>query len=104
MISGEILGFQCLVPGHMGSGRPKLELADLLVSVVTFQALLPALKDVSLVFHCASPAPASDDRRLFERVNIQGTRTVLQACMDVGVQVRHCEGSRGCNFIFLLFL
>ncbi|TMS17050.1 Sterol-4-alpha-carboxylate 3-dehydrogenase, decarboxylating [Larimichthys crocea] len=50
------------------------------------QALLPALKDVSLVFHCASPAPASDDRRLFERVNIQGTRTVIQACVEVGVQ------------------
>lgn len=53
------------------------------------QALLQSLKDVSLVFHCASPAPASDDRELFERVNIQGTRTVIQACMEAGVQVRH---------------
>ncbi|XP_034037236.1 sterol-4-alpha-carboxylate 3-dehydrogenase, decarboxylating [Thalassophryne amazonica] len=50
------------------------------------QTLLPALKDVSLVFHCASPAPASDDRKLFERVNIQGTQTVIQACMEAGVQ------------------
>lgn len=50
------------------------------------QALLPALKDVSLVFHCASPAPASDDRVLFERVNIQGTQTVLRACIEAGVQ------------------
>lgn len=50
------------------------------------QALLPALRDVSLVFHCASPAPASDDRALFERVNIQGTRTVIQACLEAGVQ------------------
>ncbi|XP_077387499.1 sterol-4-alpha-carboxylate 3-dehydrogenase, decarboxylating isoform X1 [Festucalex cinctus] len=50
------------------------------------QALLPALKGVSLVFHCASPSPASDDRRLFERVNIQGTSTVIQACTEVGVQ------------------
>lgn len=55
-----------------------------------FQVLLPALKDISLVFHCASPAPASDDRGLFERVNIQGTRTVIQACIEAGVQVRHC--------------
>lgn len=46
------------------------------------------MKDVSLVFHCASPAPASDDRRLFERVNIEGTRTVIQACNEAGVQVR----------------
>ncbi|KAK7922904.1 hypothetical protein WMY93_009806 [Mugilogobius chulae] len=50
------------------------------------QALLSALKDVSLVFHCASPAPGSDNRELFERVNIQGTRTVIQACKEAGVQ------------------
>lgn len=53
------------------------------------QALLPALKNASLVFHCASPAPASDDRELFERVNIRGTRTVIQACLEAGVQVSH---------------
>lgn len=50
------------------------------------QALLAALKDVSLVFHCASPSPASDNKDLFERVNIQGTRTVIQACKEAGVQ------------------
>lgn len=50
------------------------------------QALLTALKDVSLVFHCASPSPASDDRALFERVNIQGTQTVILACIEAGVQ------------------
>ncbi|CAL1613443.1 unnamed protein product [Knipowitschia caucasica] len=50
------------------------------------QALLSALKDVSLVFHCASPAPASDNRELFERVNIQGTGTVIQACKESGVK------------------
>ncbi|XP_028815989.1 sterol-4-alpha-carboxylate 3-dehydrogenase, decarboxylating [Denticeps clupeoides] len=50
------------------------------------QALLPALRDVSLVFHCASPAPGADDRALFERVNISGTRTVIQACHEAGVQ------------------
>lgn len=56
---------------------------------VLLQALLQALKNASLVFHCASPAPASDDRELFKRVNIQGTRTVIQACLEAGVQVRH---------------
>lgn len=56
---------------------------------MVFQALLPALRDASLVFHCASPAPASDNRALFERVNIQGTRTVIQACLEAGVQVTH---------------
>lgn len=62
---------------------------------VLLQALLPALKDVSLVFHCASPAPASDDRGLFERVNIQGTRTVIQACMEAGIQVSRWERRAG---------
>ncbi|KAF3838161.1 hypothetical protein F7725_009929 [Dissostichus mawsoni] len=57
------------------------------------QALLPAMKDVSLVFHCASPAPASDDRGLFERVNIQGTRIVIQACIEAGVQA--CDKEKG---------
>lgn len=52
------------------------------------QGLLKALKDVSIVFHCASPAPASDDRALFQRVNIDGTRTVIEACHEAGVQVR----------------
>lgn len=56
---------------------------------VLLQALLQALKNASLVFHCASPAPASDDRELFNRVNIQGTRTVIQACLEAGVQVSH---------------
>ncbi|KAM8910962.1 sterol-4-alpha-carboxylate 3-dehydrogenase, decarboxylating isoform 1-T2 [Spinachia spinachia] len=49
-------------------------------------AVLSAMKDVSLVFHCASPSPASNDRGLFERVNIEGTRTVLEACNQAGVQ------------------
>ena len=60
------------------------------------------MKDVSLVFHCASPAPASDDRGLFERVNIQGTRTVIQACIEAGVQVRH-PGDEKLGFSNLLF-
>ncbi|KAG7484142.1 hypothetical protein MATL_G00046150 [Megalops atlanticus] len=50
------------------------------------QALLAALQGVSLVFHCASPAPSCDDRALFQRVNVNGTRTVIQACQEAGVQ------------------
>ncbi|KAL4648862.1 sterol-4-alpha-carboxylate 3-dehydrogenase, decarboxylating [Arapaima gigas] len=50
------------------------------------QALLSALQGVSLVFHCASPAPSSDDRALFQKVNMDGTCTVLQACREAGVQ------------------
>ncbi|XP_063046651.1 sterol-4-alpha-carboxylate 3-dehydrogenase, decarboxylating [Engraulis encrasicolus] len=50
------------------------------------EALLAALRDVSLVFHCASPAPGSDNRALFQRVNVEGTKTVIQACQEAGVQ------------------
>ncbi|KAJ8348204.1 hypothetical protein SKAU_G00267930 [Synaphobranchus kaupii] len=50
------------------------------------QVLLAALQGVSLVFHCASPAPSCDDRALFHRVNVDGTRNVLQACQEAGVQ------------------
>lgn len=62
------------------------------------QALLSALQDASLVFHCASPAPGSDDRQLFERVNVVGTQTVIQACLEAGVQVT--KVSRGLWFMF----
>ncbi|XP_075043288.1 sterol-4-alpha-carboxylate 3-dehydrogenase, decarboxylating [Mixophyes fleayi] len=48
--------------------------------------LLPALQGVNVVFHCASPAPSSDNKELFYRVNYTGTRTVLQACKEAGVQ------------------
>ncbi|XP_029627755.1 sterol-4-alpha-carboxylate 3-dehydrogenase, decarboxylating isoform X2 [Salmo trutta] len=61
------------------------------------QALLTALQGVSLVFHCASPAPASDDKALFQRVNIQGTQAVLQACTEAGVQLvlKACDKEKG---------
>ncbi|MBN3305656.1 NSDHL protein, partial [Amia calva] len=50
------------------------------------KALLPALEGVSVVFHCASPPPACDDRALFHRVNVKGTSTMLDACREAGVQ------------------
>uniref|UniRef100_H2ZX98 Sterol-4-alpha-carboxylate 3-dehydrogenase, decarboxylating n=1 Tax=Latimeria chalumnae TaxID=7897 RepID=H2ZX98_LATCH len=50
------------------------------------QELLPALQGVGVVFHCASPAPSSHDKELFYRVNYVGTKTVIQACKEAGVQ------------------
>lgn len=52
------------------------------------QALLPALQGVSVVFHCASPAPSSDNRELFYKVNFMGTKAVIEACREAGVQVK----------------
>lgn len=41
-----------------------------------------------MAFHCASPAPSSDNRELFYKVNFMGTKTVIEACKEAGVQVR----------------
>uniref|UniRef100_V9KZ26 Sterol-4-alpha-carboxylate 3-dehydrogenase, decarboxylating n=1 Tax=Callorhinchus milii TaxID=7868 RepID=V9KZ26_CALMI len=48
--------------------------------------VLPAFQDVSVVFHCASPAPSSDNRELFYKVNYTGTKTIIEACKEAGVQ------------------
>ncbi|XP_078066498.1 sterol-4-alpha-carboxylate 3-dehydrogenase, decarboxylating isoform X2 [Mustelus asterias] len=48
--------------------------------------ILPAVKGVSIVFHCASPAPSSDNRELFYKVNYTGTKTIIEACKEAGVQ------------------
>lgn len=51
------------------------------------QDLHPALQGVAVVFHCASPAPSSNNRELFYKVNYLGTKTVIEACKEAGVQV-----------------
>nr|XP_056715527.1 sterol-4-alpha-carboxylate 3-dehydrogenase, decarboxylating [Euleptes europaea] len=48
--------------------------------------LLPALQGVTVVFHCASPAPSSDNQELFYKVNYLGTKAVIEACKEAGVQ------------------
>ncbi|XP_042336513.1 sterol-4-alpha-carboxylate 3-dehydrogenase, decarboxylating [Sceloporus undulatus] len=48
--------------------------------------LLPSLQGVMLVFHCASPAPSSNNRDLFYKVNYLGTKAVIEACKEAGVQ------------------
>ncbi|XP_071846878.1 sterol-4-alpha-carboxylate 3-dehydrogenase, decarboxylating-like isoform X3 [Apostichopus japonicus] len=48
--------------------------------------LVPALSGVHTVFHCATPPPLSVDRELFQKVNCEGTRTILQSCREAGVK------------------
>ncbi|XP_005095330.1 sterol-4-alpha-carboxylate 3-dehydrogenase, decarboxylating [Aplysia californica] len=48
--------------------------------------LLPALEGVYCVFHCASPAPLSNNKALFYKVNYEGTRNVIEACKEAGVK------------------
>jgi len=60
---------------------------SLKVQLILFQDLAPALDGVDVVFHCASPPPASNNKELFMRVNVQGTETVVAACQEAGVKV-----------------
>ncbi|GFN83794.1 sterol-4-alpha-carboxylate 3-dehydrogenase, decarboxylating [Plakobranchus ocellatus] len=48
--------------------------------------LKPALEGVHCVFHCASPAPLSNNKALFYKVNVEGTQTVISTCKEVGVK------------------
>ena len=55
--------------------------------LLMMQDLLPALAGVSVVFHCASPPAALNNRSLFYRVNVEGTDILIDACREAGVQV-----------------
>jgi len=48
--------------------------------------LAPALQGMYCVFHCASPAPLSNNKALFYKVNYEGTKNVIAACKDAGVK------------------
>ncbi|XP_002738028.1 sterol-4-alpha-carboxylate 3-dehydrogenase, decarboxylating-like [Saccoglossus kowalevskii] len=50
------------------------------------QDLFPAVSGVGVVFHCASPPAASNNRELFYRVNYIGTQNVIAMCKKAGVQ------------------
>jgi len=46
------------------------------------------MKDVDTVFHCATPSPLSNNKQLFHAVNYHGTKTILEAAQEAGVQVQ----------------
>ncbi|XP_033124998.1 sterol-4-alpha-carboxylate 3-dehydrogenase, decarboxylating-like, partial [Anneissia japonica] len=48
--------------------------------------LLPALESADIVFHCASPSSACINKDLFYRVNVEGTKNVVEMCKKVGVK------------------
>eukprot|EP00042_Codosiga_hollandica_P046688 m.494031 g.494031 ORF g.494031 m.494031 type:complete len:315 (+) comp57287_c0_seq1:57-1001(+) len=45
-----------------------------------------ALEGVEIVFHCASPSPASNNKQLFYAVNVNGTRDLLAWSRAAGVK------------------
>ncbi|ESO89403.1 hypothetical protein LOTGIDRAFT_125131, partial [Lottia gigantea] len=50
------------------------------------EELLPALQDVDIVFHCATPAPLSNNKALFYKVNYEGTKTIILACKEMKIK------------------
>ncbi len=60
------------------------------------QDLLPSLRNVELVFHCATPAPLSNNKELFQKVNFHGTKNILECCKEAGVKVRSFPLSDRC--------
>ena len=55
--------------------------------IFLFQDILPALQGVGTVFHHASPPANCPDKSVFYKVNVDGTKVLLDACKEAGVQV-----------------
>lgn len=53
------------------------------------------------MFHTASPAPSSNNRELFYRVNVNGTKVLVEACKEAGVKVSVIEIRREGRYIGL---
>jgi len=51
----------------------------------SFEDCFKACQGIQRVFHLASPNPLKLDRFLFKKINIDGTRTVVEACKKAGV-------------------
>ena len=77
---------QCIFGLHF-CGELSTHLCNYGQEFLVFQDLAPALAGVDLVFHCASPPPASNNKDLFMRVNVRGTETLVTACQEAGVKV-----------------
>ena len=84
-----ILYIKCAPLPKVHSAHHILCIHPVVVVVTTFtQDLSVALEGVDTVYHCASPPPSSDNKQLFMRVNVTGTKTLVEACQDAGVKVR----------------
>lgn len=68
--------------------KPSKDVVFVQGNLVNREEITKALKDnnIQVVFHVASPDPNSNNKTLFETVNVIGTVNVLACCKEVGVK------------------
>ena len=59
----------------------------LLLLLLLLLGFVRVLKGTDIVFHHASPPVAVSDCSLFYKVNVEETRTLIEACKESGVEV-----------------
>ncbi|XP_072143475.1 sterol-4-alpha-carboxylate 3-dehydrogenase, decarboxylating-like isoform X2 [Dermacentor andersoni] len=85
-------------PFENGMGHPITKtMKHVVANVCDKQAVREAMKGVDAVIHCASLIPTTliEDAVAMERVNVQGTRNVVDACLEESVQYLVYTGSVG---------
>ncbi|XP_077507757.1 NADPH-dependent 3-keto-steroid reductase Hsd3b5-like isoform X2 [Amblyomma americanum] len=69
-------------------GHPMIKKTrEVVASVCDIQALRGAVRGADAVIHCAAlvPTTAAEDEAAFERINVQGTQNVVDACLEENV-------------------
>ena len=54
--------------------------------ICKLESLIPAVKGVKKVFHCAAIASDWGSRRLFDQVNVLGTKNILEASLQANIE------------------
>ena len=60
--------------------------------------MLRVLKGTDIVFHHVSPPVAVSDHSLFYKVNVEGTKTLIEAFKESGVEGTGKGCGSGCGF------
>lgn len=73
-------------PGSNRLNLKGLELEEAVGDVTDYNSVLVALKGCSRVYHVAALYTIGDPTEAYYRVNVGGTRNVLKACIEAGIE------------------
>lgn len=65
--------------------RKKGSTISVVGDLCNIEHLLPVFQNAAVIFNVASPPPELNDRKLFYRVNVNGTSTIIEACKQAKV-------------------